>query len=154
MFGCLVLAFGLCFAGKDVQATASDFGMGRTLSVTAEHYTVHTAITDVIDMHDFRKAPMACADDRCIRYHKHCAPADKGIVCEYRVVWPSVVPDGLVRITAENDTALDAAEHEVSLIFTRDGKTVKLPFAMMTVRDKAEAPPECTNADYDACDPG
>jgi hypothetical protein len=152
-FACLVLAFGLCFTGKDVQASASDLGYGRTLTVTAEHYSVHTAITDMIDMHDFRKSPKACADDRCIRYHKHCAPADKSIVCEYRLVWPGVLPDGLVRITAENDAALDAAEHEVSLIFERDGKTVKLPFATMTVRSNDKAPPDCAGAAYDACDP-
>jgi hypothetical protein len=99
MFACLVLAFGLCFEGKHVEATVGDFGLGRTLAVTAEHYRVDTAITDAIDMHDFRKSPKACADDRCVRYNKHCAPADAnpktgGIACEYRFVWPGVVPTG------------------------------------------------------------
>ena len=151
---CFVLAFGLCFDGKHVQVTADDFGMGRMLAVTAEHYRVHSAITDVIEMHDFRKSPRACVDDICIRYHKHCVPAEKGITCEYRVVWPGIVPDGLVTITADDDAALDAAEHEVSLAFTREGKTAKLPFSTMTVRDRSEAPPACTSADYGTCDPG
>ena len=150
---CFVLAFGLCFEGKHVKAEAQDFGLGRTLGVTAEHYSVDTAITDVIQMHDFRKSPKACVDGSCIRYHKHCAPAAKGIACDYRLVWPGVLPDGLVTITADDDAALAAAEREVSLIFTRDGKEAKLPFATMTVRSKDDLPPDCPGAAYDACDP-
>ncbi|HWD28683.1 MAG TPA: hypothetical protein VG387_16040 [Rhizomicrobium sp.] len=150
---CLVLAFGLCFDGKHVTVESEQFPLGRALTATAERYRVETAATDVFEMHDFRKSPKACADDVCIRYHKHCAPAAKGIVCGYRLVWPGILPDGLVTITADGDAALGAAEHEVSLVVEQGGRTAKLPFALMTVRSKDEAPPACRNGAYDACDP-
>jgi hypothetical protein len=151
---CLILMGGLCFGGHHLKAEADDFGMGRTYRVAAEHYSVETAVTDVIDMHDFARSPKACADDVCIRYHKHCTPKDKGITCAYRVVWQGVVPDGLITITADSAEGLAAAEQEVALAIDRPGgKTVQLPFAAMTAASRDETPPECAGGDFAACDP-
>lgn len=128
-----------------------NMGLGFAATVTADHYRVDTGVTDVIDMHDFRKSPKACAEDRCIRYHKHCA---QGISCTYRLVWPGIVPDGRVIITADDPAALADAEREVSLIVDRDGKTVKLPFTTMTALASSEAPPPCpAGTGFDVCDP-
>jgi hypothetical protein len=153
MVPCLVLIAALCFSGNDVRANVQNVGFGFAASVTAPHYTLNTGSTDVIDMHDFRKAPQACAEGRCIRYHKHCAPADKGETCAYRVVWPGIVPDGLITVTADSGDAMKAAEGEIALVFDRDGKTVKLPFAAMTVLASSEEPPPCPGTDFAACDP-
>jgi len=147
---CFVLIAGLCFSGHSVKADVHQMGMMSAVEVTAQGYVVSTSITDVIDMHDFRKSPSACQDGICIRYHKHCADDAGKIGCIYRVVWPGIAPDGVIHVTADSAAALDTAEREVALRVDRDGKAALLPFTLFSERAGADAPPDCTD-DFKAC---
>ncbi len=152
---CLIAIAGLCFTGPHVTAEVSNFGsMGYHLTVTADHYVVDHLLTDVIEMHDFRKSPRACVDQHCIGYHKHCEPkdrtADKGAVtCTYHLGIAGVIPDGVVTIIADSEGALADAEREVARI----GEGYPLPFSLMTVRTAEAEPPVCPGADYAVCAP-
>ena len=155
MIRCMVLVAALCSDAHHVKTQMDNFGLGYVATIIAESYEVHSGATDVIDMHDFRKAPKACVDGTCIRYHKFCAPAAGAKVqCSYRVVWPGIVPDGAVSIVANDRDALTLAEQETSLIVERDGKSARIPFASMTVLAPANMPDACPqNLTFSDCDP-
>jgi hypothetical protein len=145
---CLIAIAGLCFSGPHVTAEVSNFGsMGYHLTVTADHYVVDHLLTDVIEMHDYRKGPRACVDKQCIGYLKHCVPKDKGVSCTYHLGIAGVIPDGVVTITADSEAALADAEREV----TRIGEGYALPFSLMTMRSAESEPPVCQGADYAVC---
>ncbi|MEJ1969315.1 MAG: hypothetical protein WDN03_11890 [Rhizomicrobium sp.] len=152
---CLVLIAGLCFEGHTVKAEVANFGLGYSAEVTGEQYVVRTGGTDVVQMHDFRKAPKACADGVCVRYVKSCQPAHPaGIECRYAVVWPGIVPDGGISVTAASAEALATAGREVSIVVERDGKSAKLPLSALDVTADAHTLADCpAGMSFDACDP-
>jgi len=137
---CLIAIAGLCFTNPQVKADVTNFGgMGYAVTVSTDHYKVHHVLTDVILVHDYRKEARACVDKQCIGYHKHCEPDGTGLSCTYHLGIPGVVPDGMVRITADSAATLVDAEREV----TRIGEGYPLPFSLMTVRSDAAEPPNC-----------
>lgn len=150
---CFVLIAGLCFSGHNLKAEVHSMGMISAVEVTGAGYVFSTAGTDVIDMHDFRKSPQACQDGVCIRYHKFCTTEGGQTTCQYRVVWPGIVPDGLITVTADNAAALAAAEREVSLQVARDGKSALLPFTLFRERASVEKPPACPDGNFKLCAP-
>ena len=154
MLYCLVLIAGLCFSGHHVKAEVSSLPFGYAVTVTADRYKVETAASDVIQMHDFRKAPKACQGDVCVRYHKFCAPKDGKIHCFYRVIWPGIVPDGTFRVDADDGAALALAEQETAIMVHRDNKEAKLPLTALSVLAKTETLADCPpDLGFNACDP-
>ena len=54
---CFFLLAGLCFDAHELKAQTVNYGIAFAASVTAKTWTVQTGAIDIIDMHDFRKAP-------------------------------------------------------------------------------------------------
>jgi hypothetical protein len=134
MISCLLLMAGFCFSGHDVQAHMTNFGMGYTVEVTTGSYKAEFAGTDVMLMHDYRKAPTACAEGACDRYFKFCADQTGGAVkCVYHLTWAGLSSDGAIVITAKDHAALATAESEIQNVISPGDKQVKIPLSLMTV---------------------
>jgi len=141
MAGCLVLLAGFCFTGQHLDMSMQNFGLGYVATVKAGSYDAEIIGTDVLTMHDFRKAPKACAGKVCIRYIKTCTDQAQDVRCEYRMTWPGLIADGGVAITAQNRDALAQAEHEIQKVIY-PGET-EIPLSDMTIVLDGDALEDC-----------
>jgi len=123
---CLAILAGFCFHSPDVDAKLQDTGLGYALTVKTKNYEATTGQTDVIRAYDWRQEPKACADERCVRYHKHCSTGRRVLVCNYQIAFIGETSGGYIAVRAKNHAGLAAAQQEISLWFGSDAPMLVL----------------------------
>jgi hypothetical protein len=134
MPSCLLLVAGFCLSGSAVHVDMNDFHMGYNVEIGGPGYKARLGGGDVMTMHDYRKAPQACADGACLRYIKTCTDLAGGAMrCDYRITWAGLIADGGITITADSRAALATAEGEIQKAVYRGETTTFVPLSLLTV---------------------
>jgi hypothetical protein len=123
---CLAILAGFCFHSQDVDAKLQDTGLGYALTVKTLDYEARTSQTDVIRAYDWRQEPKACADEKCVRYHKSCSKEARAMICDFRIAFIGETAGGTISIRAKNEAGMQAAQREISLWFGSDAQMLML----------------------------
>ena len=140
---CLVLISMLCINRAD-SIEFQDSGLTASAQVHIRGVLIDVLLrSDNFSTPDWSVMNIACSENVCIAYYKHCTLLKGNNICQYDFSQPGDVRNTEVEITAASPSEIANAETTVGIMVRWGLITTEIPLNRFDVLSSSTTPPYC-----------
>src|SRR5690348_4822410 len=147
MLGCLLIIANVCFSSAEA-VSLHDYGLTSVAVVRAAQYTATLELrTDNILTPDWTRMAVACGENTCVAYFKHCAAASPSRTCDYYFSEPGDAQNTHLAVSFANRQSQSEAEASLSVVVGKGWRSAKIPLTSLKLESADTSPPVCPHRD-------